>query len=352
MWQPGWEGGLGENGYMYMYGCIPSLFIWNYHNTVDWLYPNKILKVQKKKRKIVCEEAAEGRDMGRDHQGITHHPQELSSFFRETVWGSEEEAEQAPSPFPDSVGKAALCRLHSTLGQTRNHSPECKPPILQDVGNLEQEIAVTHTLTSLSLTPCSLGWGMERLQNMETVLLAQVCAKPLTPDDHRSGEGILQVNIFKRNPLFPRRLCSPNIMYFNVHPSGLQKAVITVQMLGFCKAKSLTDTVMVSSGVSLAGPVSSDSTKHSSRCCCEGILWMWFTSIIRTSGEETTLNIGGFIQSDKGPKSKTWGFLEEEEILSQDSRVSSCLRFQPAGLPFWFQIHQARPTAAWAKSLR
>jgi hypothetical protein len=34
-------------------------------------------------------------------------------------------------------------------------------------------------------------------------------------------------------------------------------------------------------------------------------LWMWFISIIRTSGEETTLNIGGFIQSDKGPKSKT-----------------------------------------------
>ena len=42
--------------------------------------------------------------------------------------------------------------------------------------------------------------GMERLQNMETVLLAQVCTKHHTPDDQRSGEGILQVNIFKRNP--------------------------------------------------------------------------------------------------------------------------------------------------------
>ena len=24
MWQPGWEGSLGENGYMYMYGSVPS----------------------------------------------------------------------------------------------------------------------------------------------------------------------------------------------------------------------------------------------------------------------------------------------------------------------------------------
>jgi len=108
------------------------------------------------------------------------------------------------------------------LGQARNHSPECKPPILQDVGNLEQETAVTQTLTSLSLTPCSLGWRTERLQNMEMLLPAQVCAKPHTPEDHRSGEGILHVNIFKRNPLFPGRLCSPNIMYFNANPSGLQ----------------------------------------------------------------------------------------------------------------------------------
>ena len=142
----------------------------------------------------------------------------------------------------------ALCRFHSTLGQTRNHSPECKPPVLQDIGNLEQETTVTHTLTSLSLTPCSLGRGTERLQNMEMVLPAQVYAKPHTPDDHRSGERILHFSIFKRNPLFPRRLCSPNIMYFNANPSRLWKAVITVQLLGFFKAKSLTGTVMVSSG--------------------------------------------------------------------------------------------------------
>ena len=24
LWQPGWEGSLGENGYMHMYGSVPS----------------------------------------------------------------------------------------------------------------------------------------------------------------------------------------------------------------------------------------------------------------------------------------------------------------------------------------
>jgi len=31
MWQPGWEGNLGENGYRDMYGWVLLLFIWNYH---------------------------------------------------------------------------------------------------------------------------------------------------------------------------------------------------------------------------------------------------------------------------------------------------------------------------------
>ena len=34
MWQPGWEGSLGENRYMYVYGWVPLLFIWNYHKLV------------------------------------------------------------------------------------------------------------------------------------------------------------------------------------------------------------------------------------------------------------------------------------------------------------------------------
>ena len=49
MWQPGWEGGLGESAYMYMYGWVPSLFTWNYHNTVNQLYANTKLKKKPKK---------------------------------------------------------------------------------------------------------------------------------------------------------------------------------------------------------------------------------------------------------------------------------------------------------------
>ena len=40
MWQLGCEGSLGENGYMYVYDWVPSLFTWNYHEIVNWLYPN------------------------------------------------------------------------------------------------------------------------------------------------------------------------------------------------------------------------------------------------------------------------------------------------------------------------
>ena len=40
MCQPGWEGSLEENGHMYMYGWVPPLFTWNYHNFVHWLYPD------------------------------------------------------------------------------------------------------------------------------------------------------------------------------------------------------------------------------------------------------------------------------------------------------------------------
>ena len=37
MCEPGWVGSLGENGYMYMHDWVSLLFIWNYHNIVNWL---------------------------------------------------------------------------------------------------------------------------------------------------------------------------------------------------------------------------------------------------------------------------------------------------------------------------
>ena len=48
MRQPEWERRLGENGYIYMYGWVPLLSTWNYHNIVNQLYPNIKLKVKKK----------------------------------------------------------------------------------------------------------------------------------------------------------------------------------------------------------------------------------------------------------------------------------------------------------------
>ena len=38
-WQPGWEGSLGENGYMCIYGWVPLLSIQNHPNIVNRLYP-------------------------------------------------------------------------------------------------------------------------------------------------------------------------------------------------------------------------------------------------------------------------------------------------------------------------
>ena len=55
MYQPGWEQGLGENRYMYMYGWAPSIFTWNYHNIVNLLYPNTKLKLKEKiSAALVC----------------------------------------------------------------------------------------------------------------------------------------------------------------------------------------------------------------------------------------------------------------------------------------------------------
>ena len=39
MCQPGWEGILEENGHMCMYGWVPLLFTWNYHN-INRIHPN------------------------------------------------------------------------------------------------------------------------------------------------------------------------------------------------------------------------------------------------------------------------------------------------------------------------
>ena len=46
--QPGWEGSLGENGYMYVIAWVPLLFTWNDHNIVNQLYTNTKFKKNNK----------------------------------------------------------------------------------------------------------------------------------------------------------------------------------------------------------------------------------------------------------------------------------------------------------------
>ena len=54
MWQPGWEGSFGENGYIHMYGWVTLLCTWNYHNIIHQTYSS----IEKKFLKIVAGERA------------------------------------------------------------------------------------------------------------------------------------------------------------------------------------------------------------------------------------------------------------------------------------------------------
>ena len=40
VWQPGWEGSWGENGYTCMHGWVTLLCTWIYHDTVNQIYSN------------------------------------------------------------------------------------------------------------------------------------------------------------------------------------------------------------------------------------------------------------------------------------------------------------------------
>ena len=51
-WQPGWEGSLGEDGYMSVYGWVPSLFTWNYHDIISYTpIQNRVYKEKTKKHR-------------------------------------------------------------------------------------------------------------------------------------------------------------------------------------------------------------------------------------------------------------------------------------------------------------
>ena len=54
-YMPAWMGrGSGENGYIHMYGWVPWLFTWKWHNILNWLCPNKkCFGVKKRGKKVM-----------------------------------------------------------------------------------------------------------------------------------------------------------------------------------------------------------------------------------------------------------------------------------------------------------
>ena len=54
-YMPAWMGrGSGENGYIHMYGWVPWLFTWKWHNILNWLCPNKkCFGVKKREKKVM-----------------------------------------------------------------------------------------------------------------------------------------------------------------------------------------------------------------------------------------------------------------------------------------------------------
>ena len=109
----------------------------------------------------------------------------------------------SPSLLPLTVGKWGFMQISQYFGSDQESLTSMQATSPAGHRQPGAGTIVTHTLTSLSLTPRLPGWGTERLQNREMVLPTQVCTKPHTPDDHRSGEGILHFKLFKRYSFFP-----------------------------------------------------------------------------------------------------------------------------------------------------
>ena len=71
MWQPGWEGSLGENGYRYMYSWVPLPSTWNYLNIINGYMPIQNKKLKKRER---------------ERMGISSSVQFSSSVVSNSLW--------------------------------------------------------------------------------------------------------------------------------------------------------------------------------------------------------------------------------------------------------------------------
>ena len=82
--------------------------------------------------------------------------------------------------------------------------------------------------------------------------------------------------------------------------------------------------------------------KHHSKCCWEGIFWMWFT--FRLWVKQISLhNVDGLILSVEGSKRLKFskeGIWPPDCLLTQDCHINSSQNFQPALLLWKFLICQ------------
>ena len=270
----------------------------------------------------------------------------------------------SPSPLHQTVGKWGFMQISQHFGSDQESltsmqatSPAGRrQPGAGNNSHSHTDITEPHTR--------SLGWGIERLQNTEMVLPAQICAKPqMTTGQGRASYILnsLKDILFSLELLYHvhntdklHLFCSQQITYFKANPSELKNAVIVVQMLGLFQEKNIWQVLWWSAVcVSLGRPVSNDSTKHSSRCCHEGILWVWFTSIIRTSVEEITLNtVVASSNQSKALRAKPEASWRKKKFCLKvagsapawSSSLQACLSD--------FTFTQLDPTTAWASSLR
>ena len=140
-------------------------------------------------------EAAEGQTWG-ETMGGSHSTSR--NFSSGKLHEDQKRRLNKPRLFPGLWESEASCWFYSTLGQTRNHSPGWEPPILKDVGHLEQEQpSIKRWHHWAPQNPHLRQWVMGRLQKTDMVLLAQICTKPHTPDNQRSGKCMSHVKILK-----------------------------------------------------------------------------------------------------------------------------------------------------------
>ena len=178
-----------------MYGWVSLLFTWNHHKIVNWLYSNTKQKSSKaKKENKLSVKKLLKRGTWEETTRWSHSTRKKFTFSLRKLLDGRKWRLNKPHPGPISQhfgsDQESLTRMQAT-------SPAgCRQP---GTGNSNH----SHTDITEPSNHRSLAWGIERLQNTETVLPAQVCTKPHTPDDHRSEEGILHFKLFKRYSFFP-----------------------------------------------------------------------------------------------------------------------------------------------------